>query len=336
MLIIEPFTGERSRIRAFFGQADDSASEIAGYIEAGEVLVAQREGAIVGHVQFIPSDVHWEIKSIAVLESSRRQGIGTAMVNAARERALSKGGTQLVVGTATADIGNLCFYQRLGFRMVRIERDVFTAERGYAELESNGIRVRDRVWFSMALNGSAADEGAGARSALSPNEPLKPERIKIRPAVLADADGIARIFLESAEYHAGLDPERYWTPAVETITARYREGRQHPADAVGASTTLVAVFAGEIVGFVDTRLERSPDPMHQEIVYCHVAEIAVGSPHQNRGIGGQLLRAAEEWGRRQGSQFASLEYHAANARASEFYRRRMGYRIAAITAIKNL
>lgn len=324
MLVIEPFTGDRSSIRALFGQADDSASEIASYIEAGEVLVARRDGAIVGHLQTIPSELQWEIKSIAVLESSRRQGIGTAMVNAGLEHARSKGCTQVVVGTATADIGNLRFYQRLGFRMDRIERDVFTVERGYTGLESNGIRVRDRVWFSMALNRSPAGEGIGTRSALS-----------IRPAVSEDAGGIVRVFLESAEYHAGLDPERYVMPAVETITARYREGRQHPTGAVRVSITLVAVFSGEVVGFVDARLERSPDPMHQEIVYCHVAEIAVWSPHQNRGIGGELLRAAEDWGRGHGGEFASLEYHTANTRASEFYRR-MGYRVAAITAIKKL
>jgi len=48
--------------------------------------------------------------------------------------------------------------------------------------------------------------------------------LEIRPAVPGDAYGIALTFLESAEYHAELDPERYLTPAVETISARYRDG----------------------------------------------------------------------------------------------------------------
>jgi RimJ/RimL family protein N-acetyltransferase len=56
----------------------------------------------------------------------------------------------VVVATATADIDNLRFYQRLGFRMERIERDAFSAERGYrGDLKVHGIRVRDRVWFSL-------------------------------------------------------------------------------------------------------------------------------------------------------------------------------------------
>jgi GNAT superfamily N-acetyltransferase len=159
--------------------------------------------------------------------------------------------------------------------------------------------------------------------------------IAIRPAVSADADGVARAFMESAEHHSRLDPERYALPAVEAISARYREGRQHSADAGAEAITLVAELGGEIVGFIDVRLDRSPDPMHREMSYCHIVEIAVSSSQQSQGIGGQLLRAAEDWGRRQGATFASLEYHAANTRAAEFYQRR-GYSPASITAIKRL
>ena len=162
------------------------------------------------------------------------------------------------------------------------------------------------------------------------------QAITIRPAVVEDANGIARAFLESAEYHARLDPERYSAPAVEMISARYREGRQHPPDAAGEGITLVADLRGEIVGFIDARLESSPDAMHREMVYCHIAEIAVSAQHQNQGIGSRLLHAAEDWGRRQGAEFASLEYHAANTPAGGFYQRRMGYRPASITAIKRL
>jgi ribosomal protein S18 acetylase RimI-like enzyme len=161
-----------------------------------------------------------------------------------------------------------------------------------------------------------------------------PALITIRPATSADADGITRIYLESAEYHAGLDPERYSIPEAETIAARFREGRQHPADALGV--TLVADVGGEIVGFVDVRLDWSPDPMHREITYCHVVEIAVSTRRQGEGVGARLLEAAEDWGRAQGADFASLEYLAANTRAADFYQRRMGYRVASMIAIKRL
>jgi ribosomal protein S18 acetylase RimI-like enzyme len=76
--------------------------------------------------------------------------------------------------------------------------------------------------------------------------------------------------------------------------------------------------------------------MHRDLVYCHVVEIAVARQHQRRTIGGQLLRAAEDWGCRQGAQFASLEYLAVNERASAFYQQRMGYSVASVVAIKRL
>src|SRR5258706_12169646 len=41
-----------------------------------------------------------------------------------------------------------------------------------------------------------------------------------------------------------LDPERYSTPAVETISARYRESLQHPSHADREVTTLVAEQIG--------------------------------------------------------------------------------------------
>ena len=158
----------------------------------------------------------------------------------------------------------------------------------------------------------------------------------IRPAVSEDAGGIALTLLESAEHHARLDAERYWVPAAETMPGRYQYwGLHSPGDRL-ARVTLVAEQDGEIVGFIDAALQQSPDPMHRPMTYCHVAEIAVRAPYQSQGIGRQLLEAVEDWGRRHGAAFASLEYHVGNTRAAGFYERKMGYRAAAITAIKKL
>jgi len=158
----------------------------------------------------------------------------------------------------------------------------------------------------------------------------------IRPAVSADAGGIALTLLESAEHHARLDAERYWVPAADAMPARYQYWGLHSPEDRPARVTLVAEQNGEIVGFIDAAIQESPDPMHRPMTYCHVAEIAVRAPYQGQGIGQQLLEAVEDWGRRQGAAFASLEYHIANTRAGAFYERKMGYRTAAITAIKKL
>lgn len=158
--------------------------------------------------------------------------------------------------------------------------------------------------------------------------------LTIRPATADDAEQIVRAYLDSAEHHARLDAERYAVPPIEIALARYRDGLRPSGDAP-TSVTLVAESSGEILGFVDARLDRSPDPMHRDLTYCHIVEIAVRSTHQSRGIGAQLLHAAEAWGRAQGATLGSLEYLAVNGRAGDFYAR-MGYRPAAITAIKRL
>jgi len=166
------------------------------------------------------------------------------------------------------------------------------------------------------------------------SEALKQTPITIRPATPADAEAITRVYMESAEHHASLDPERYWLPDAEAITARYREGLQHPPE--DKAITLVAELDGEIVGFVDARLDRSPDPMHRDILYCHVVEIAVSRHQQGRRIGERLLQAAEEWGRSQGADFAMLEYNAANTRAGNFYQQRMSYSTGGHIMVKRL
>ena len=160
--------------------------------------------------------------------------------------------------------------------------------------------------------------------------------VMIRPAVADDAYGIARAFLESAEHHATLDPLRYAVPSFEAILTHYREGQRHWGVADGKGITLVADLGGEIIGFIDARLEQSSDPMHRELVYCDISEIAVIRRDRNRGIGRRLLQGAETWGREHGADYASLEYHAANTTAGRFYQNRMGYRTTHIIAIKPL
>src|SRR4051812_45449986 len=67
------------------------------------------------------------------------------------ELARAEGHAMLAVATAPADIGNLRFYQRLGFRMREIERDAFTEATGYPPQDVDGIPLRDRGWLDLDL-----------------------------------------------------------------------------------------------------------------------------------------------------------------------------------------
>ena len=57
----------------------------------------------------------------------------------------------MIVGTASSGTRQLAFYQRLGFRLTHVERDYFSAAKGYpAGLEEDGIPTRDMVWMELA------------------------------------------------------------------------------------------------------------------------------------------------------------------------------------------
>src|SRR3954451_6876650 len=85
-------------------------------------------------------------------ETLQGHGIDRRLVRTAVTAVAAAGGTELLVATAAADIGNLRFYQRQGFRMRAIERDVFTPAAGYPPgLSTDGIAVRDRVWLDRSI-----------------------------------------------------------------------------------------------------------------------------------------------------------------------------------------
>jgi predicted N-acetyltransferase YhbS len=155
MIAIATHTGPRSELRELFALAEDSERKLASYIDAGVVLVARSGTEVIGHLQLVPGELEdvVEIKNMAVAEAHQGRGIGRRLVAAAIDRARAEGETTMLVATAAADIGNLRFYQRLGFRMVSIERDAFTPATGYpAGLLIDGIELRDRVWLSRPVS----------------------------------------------------------------------------------------------------------------------------------------------------------------------------------------
>ena len=148
---IEWHEGPRDALRHLFELAEDSPTQLDGYIDLGRVLVARDPtGTVVGHVQLLAVGTAVELKSIAVLEESQGVGIGRRLVE--RAVAVSRGGgaATVMVATATADVDNVRFYQRCGFRAASIERDAFTPDKGYSpDLAAGGIPVRDAIRFEL-------------------------------------------------------------------------------------------------------------------------------------------------------------------------------------------
>jgi GNAT superfamily N-acetyltransferase len=157
MPAIEWFEGSRDELADLFALADDSPAAFSAYRDLGRVLVARHGPAVIGHLLLVAGDSAGaaEVKSIAVREDHQGTGVGRMLLERAMAVCRDEGRSVLVVATAAADVGVLRFYQRLGFRLLRVERDAFTPEAGYPEIEIDGIPLRDRVWLSLSLADAA-------------------------------------------------------------------------------------------------------------------------------------------------------------------------------------
>ena len=152
-MTIDWFDGPRETLADLFALADDSPAAVDAYRDRGRVLVARDGAAVFGHLQLVAGNAagEAEIKSLAVHEDRQGTGIGGLLVRRAAAVCRDEGRRTLLVATAAADTRVLRFYQLLAFRLLRVERDVFTREAGYPELEIDGIPLRDQVWLSLAL-----------------------------------------------------------------------------------------------------------------------------------------------------------------------------------------
>ena len=160
-------TGTRAELRPLFELAEDSAAQLDAYLDDGDVLVARIGDQLAGHLQLVgtgrPGEL--ELKNMAVAEALQGSGIGRRLVHAAIELARARSAHRMVVATAAADIGNLRFYQRAGFRMIDVDRDAFRPATGYPEeIVINGITLRDRVWLDLDLDGQGDGHHPGRLS----------------------------------------------------------------------------------------------------------------------------------------------------------------------------
>ncbi|MDP4550121.1 GNAT family N-acetyltransferase [Alkalihalobacillus macyae] len=86
-----------------------------------------------------------ELKNIALKPEFRGRGLGKFVITEVFNRYKRKEINKIIVGTANSSIGNLVFYQKVGFRMSEIKKDFF---KEYPEpIYENGLRALDMVMF---------------------------------------------------------------------------------------------------------------------------------------------------------------------------------------------
>ena len=153
LMSVPPGT-ERERFLPLLLLADESLEQVRSYMQRGALYAfVGHDGVAVGIVLTLPAEQNSvELKAVAVDTTRQNRGIGRRMLAAVIDELRRSGVRRAIVGTANAGIGQLAYYQKAGFRLLRIERDFFSPARGYpAVMEDNGIRLRDMVWMDQEL-----------------------------------------------------------------------------------------------------------------------------------------------------------------------------------------
>ncbi len=144
----------REALRSLLELADGSAIEVESYYQDGDLYALQEPtGETWGVTLVLARDAGVaELKAVAVVPGLQGFGLGQRMIALVLAELRAAGVRRVIVGTASASIGPIAFYQKIGFRLWMIERDFFNADRGYpADLTENGILVRDMVWMDQTL-----------------------------------------------------------------------------------------------------------------------------------------------------------------------------------------
>ena len=109
------------------------------------VYRADEDGVLVGAATMQWRGDLCEIMELAVAPERHGQGIGREIVAWLIDEARRRGKTAVLVGTANSSIGNIAFYQKVGFRMDHVRKDYFRYYR--APHYENGIQIRDMLVF---------------------------------------------------------------------------------------------------------------------------------------------------------------------------------------------
>ena len=135
-LILEAFAYMAGRIDPPSSALRLTAASMAADAAKGALLLAERDGALVGCVFVRPQGGALYIGKLAVRPDLQGQGIGRALIEAARSEARARGCAALELQTRIELTENHAAFERMGF--VRVAA---TSHPGYARATSLTMRA---------------------------------------------------------------------------------------------------------------------------------------------------------------------------------------------------
>jgi ribosomal protein S18 acetylase RimI-like enzyme len=118
-------------------------------------LVAIAGGELAGVLTYIPDA--GSVEALTVHAADRWQGAGTALIDALRSRAAAAGWRRIWLITTNDNVDALRFYQRRGFRLVRVLPGAVDASRtrlkpSIPKTGAYGIPLRDELELELLVD----------------------------------------------------------------------------------------------------------------------------------------------------------------------------------------
>jgi ribosomal protein S18 acetylase RimI-like enzyme len=134
-------------------EADPDEAKVQAYCRTGQVWVMEADaicGVAVLHVIEEAPTPTAEIMNIVIKPGLQGKGMGKQLLNFLIAEAKRQGVQRLQVATGNSSIGQLAFYQKAGFELLRLERHYFTKNYS-APIIENGIHCRHRLVLELLL-----------------------------------------------------------------------------------------------------------------------------------------------------------------------------------------
>lgn len=131
--------------------ADETKEAIDQYIFKSDLyLLHDGTENIAVMALYKNSDTELEIKNVAVIESYRNKGIGSILMNKAKEIAKENHYKTLTVGTSDTGFQQIRFYEKNGFIKQGILKNFFIENYPFPIYE-NGLQMRDMILLTHHL-----------------------------------------------------------------------------------------------------------------------------------------------------------------------------------------
>ena len=274
-------------------------ADYADLIARGAVHVLLEAADIVGVLVVHQLDDSLFIENVAVHPGYQKRGLGRTLMAMAEQQAHLAGVAEMRLYTHELMVENIALYQRLGYH--EVERR-----------EEHGFR---RVFMRKPI-------------------------VKIREFQHGDGGGLAQVWLDTGRYFTQLDPERFQVPDAAGLAEWMEESwtlRQGEAQ-----FDRVASLDGQVVGMISAVLHEPLDTAPRQLMRelglrrLMVNALSVHTAHWRRGIGRQLLQAAESWARSRGAHLVVLDTDIHSPVSIPFYEQHMGYRRQSVYFSKRL